>query len=223
MSQYGRYHYSGRGKFANSPYDDEDRPDSLDQVQTKAQQAAAAKLKAEQDSARKLRGDCAVNAMLDTLSFSEHADYDTVVFGKVLKSPNDPSLIGKTNVKVPNYSQHPNILVQAGNWQSTAAGRYQFLNRTWNGLGLPDFTPMNQDIGAIMLMQRRGMITPLQSGDVQTAITNGNAEWASLPGSPYGQGTKPMNSLKNVYEQSLLRCITAMHEILQGQPANNGT
>jgi hypothetical protein len=57
--------------------------------------------------------------------------------GTVLKAPGHPELVGKTNVTVPDFSQHPNILVQAGRWQSTAAGRYQFLNRTWNGLGLP--------------------------------------------------------------------------------------
>jgi len=74
----------------------------------------------------------------------------------------------------------------------------------------------------VMLMQRRGMITPLLNGDVEQAIENGNAEWASLPGSPYGQGTRSMNSLKKVYERSFLNCVQAMHEIHQGLRDNNG-
>ena len=176
-----------------------------------------------QTNARNLLGDCAVHALLDTLSYSEGADYNTVVNGTVISAPNNPGLVGQRNVKVTDFSQHPNILVQVGpGLKSTAAGRYQFLNRTWNGLGLPSFNPFNQDIGAVMLMQRRGMITPLLNGDVQTAITNGNAEWASLPGSPYGQGTRSMNSLKNVYNRSFLNCVLQMHEIHQGQLDNSG-
>ena len=179
-------------------------------------------LSQQQNSARNLLGECSVRAMLDTISFSEHADYNTVVMGTVIRAPGHPELAGKTNVKVPDFSGHPNILVQAGRWASTAAGRYQFLNRTWNSLGLPDFGPFNQDIGAVMLMQRRGMITPLLDGDEQQAIENGNQEWASLPGSPYGQGTRTMNSLRRVYERSFLDCVRAMHEIHQGLGYNNG-
>jgi muramidase (phage lysozyme) len=156
------------------------------------------------------------------LSYSEDANYNTVVKGTVLKAPGHPELVGKTNVTVPNFSGHPNILVQAGRWQSTAAGRYQFLHRTWTALGLPSFSPSNQDIGAVMLMQRRGMITPLLNGDVEQAIENGNTEWASLPGSPYGQGTRSMNSLRKVYDRSFLNCVEAMHEIHQGLRDDNG-
>ena len=176
----------------------------------------------QQTKARNLLGECGVQALLDTLSYSEDANYNTVVKGTVLKAPGHPELVGKTNVTVPNFSGHPNILVQAGRWQSTAAGRYQFLHRTWTALGLPSFSPSNQDIGAVMLMQRRGMITPLLNGDVEQAIENGNAEWASLPGSPYGQGTRSMNSLRKVYDRSFLNCVEAMHEIHQGLRDDNG-
>ena len=150
--------------------------------------------------------------------------YNTVVKGTVVKAPGHPELVGKTNATVPDFSNHPNILVYLPSLgiNSSAAGRYQFLYRTWNGLGLTNFHPFNQDVGAVMLMQRRGMITPLLNGDVEQAIENGNAEWASLPGSPYGQGTRSMNSLKKVYERSFLNCVQAMHEIHQGLHDDNG-
>lgn len=72
-----------------------------------------------------------------------------------------------------------------------------------------------------MLMARRDMIKPLLDGDVEQAIENGNAEWASLPGSPYGQGTKSMTSLKKVYGRSFLNCVKSMYEIHQGVGNDN--
>jgi muramidase (phage lysozyme) len=177
-----------------------------------------------QPDAKNLLGECSVHAYLDTLAYSEGADYNTVVMGIVKRAPGHPELVGKTNVKVPDFSQHPNILVYVPsiNKNSTAAGRYQFLHGTWAGLGLANFSPFSQDVGAVMRMQYRGVITPLLSGDVEQAIENGNDEWASLPGSPYGQGTRSMNSLKKVYERSFLNCVQAMHEIHQGLRDNNG-
>ena len=177
-----------------------------------------------QTNARNLLGYCHVHALLDTLSYSEGADYNTVVLGTVIRAPGHPELVGKTNVKVPDFSQHPNILVYIPSIDknSTAAGRYQFLYRTWTPLGLPNFSPFNQDVGAVMRMQYRGMITPLLNGDIEQAIENGNAEWASLPGSPYGQGTRSMSSLKKVYNQSFLNCVQTMHQIHQGLRDDNG-
>jgi muramidase (phage lysozyme) len=159
------------------------------------------------DSAKGLWLDCRVYAFLDTLAYSEDADYDTVVNGTVIRSGNDPSLVGQRNVSITDFSQHPNILVKVGsNLTSTAAGRYQFLHKTWSGLGLPDFSPINQDIGAIVLMQGRGVINPLLRGNVKTAITKGNGEWASLPGSRYGQRTRKMSELINIYDRALSEC-----------------
>src|SRR6266851_7763325 len=64
-----------------------------------------------QTNARNLLGDCRVHALLDTLAYSEGADYNTVVMGTVIKAPGHPELVGKTNVTVPDFSNHPNILV----------------------------------------------------------------------------------------------------------------
>jgi hypothetical protein len=45
---------------------------------------------------------------------------------------------------------------------STASGAYQFLSRTWDGLvkqyGFTDFSPKNQDLGAVALVAGRGAL-----------------------------------------------------------------
>lgn len=100
-----------------------------------------------------------------------------------------------------DFSRHPNTVVTAGGYTSTAAGAYQFLYRTWSGLGLPDFTPANQDKGAVMLIERRGALQDVEAGRFEQAIQKCNKEWASLPGSPYGQKTMSMEQAKRVYAE----------------------
>ncbi len=91
------------------------------------------------------------------------------------------------------YEVHPNVRVKFGknNW-STAAGRYQILNRTAKSLNMPDFTPASQDNAAIALIKRRGAYNDIIAGEFETAINKCNREWASLPNSPYGQPTETM-------------------------------
>lgn len=158
-----------------------------------------------------------VRALLDTIAFAEgtrgNGDYKRVVYGTVIgpanpNLPYDRSLVGKRNVLVGDLQRHPNLLVQvAPGLRSSAAGRYQFLNTTWSGLGMKDFSPRSQDLAAIKLMQRRGMIAPLLRGDFNGAIHKGAPEWASLPtasgGSYYGQGAKSLSSLRSVYAKAL--------------------
>lgn len=158
-----------------------------------------------------------VRAMLDTIAFAEgtrgNGDYNRVVNGRVIgpydrSQPYDASLVGRRNVQVTDLQDHPNLLVQVNaNLRSTAAGRYQFLSGTWRGLNMPDFSARSQDLAAIKLMQRRGMIEPLLRGDLAEAIHRGAPEWASLPtasgGSYYGQGAKTLSSLRNVYSSAL--------------------
>ncbi|MET0753001.1 MAG: peptidoglycan-binding protein [Pyrinomonadaceae bacterium] len=160
-----------------------------------------------------------VRAMLDVLGYAEGTgnNYGRVVNGTVLgpsnrNAPYDRSFVGRRNVVVTDFSHHPNLAVRWANGQppSSAAGRYQFLYRTWQGLNQPDFSPHSQDIGAIMLMQRRGMIEPLLRGDFTEAIRRGAPEWASLPveggGSYYGgQGARTLSSLREVFNTSFRR------------------
>ncbi|WP_286707992.1 glycoside hydrolase family 104 protein [Psychrobacter sp. UBA2514] len=80
--------------------------------------------------------------------------------------------------------------------KTSAAGRYQFLKSTWDGLakqyGLSDFGPKNQDLGAVALLAQNGALGSILKGDMTTAVRKSGATWASLPTAPasYSQPTK---------------------------------
>lgn len=87
---------------------------------------------------------------------------------------------------------------------STAAGAYQFLERTWDGLvkqyGFADFSPTNQDLGAVALIKGRKALDDVIAGRFEQAVAKCNREWASLPGSPYGQPVVTMARARQEYE-----------------------
>lgn len=95
------------------------------------------------------------------------------------------------------YEDHPRIKITARsgarNITSSAAGAYQILSGTWDGvkskLNLPDFTPESQDMAAVELIRRRGALGDVIAGRFGAAVKKCASEWASLPGSPYGQPT----------------------------------
>ena len=108
-----------------------------------------------------------------------------------------------------DFSRHPNraITKTLGDKQltSTAAGAYQFLGRTWSecqaALSLPDFSPASQDLAAVFLIARRKGLEHAIAGRLEQAIAACANEWASLPGSPYGQPTKTLAQCHAVYKQ----------------------
>lgn len=127
-----------------------------------------------------------VRKMLDLISYTEHTQnngYYTAFGGG----------------RLPSLADHPRYQKQFrqtdGRMNTTsAAGRYQFLRRTWDGLarqyGFRDFSPQNQDLGAVALLIQRGAMPHLLKGDFANAIAKSGAEWASLPTSPHPQPTK---------------------------------
>lgn len=78
--------------------------------------------------------------------------------------------------------------------KTSAAGRYQFLKGTWDGLarqyGLTDFGPRNQDLGAVALLAQNGALPYVLKGDWNNAVAKSGRTWASLPTSPHPQPTK---------------------------------
>jgi len=107
-----------------------------------------------------------------------------------------------------SWADHPRQaqtfkLSKGGTLTSTAAGAYQFLARTWDGLvkryGFEDFTPATQDLAAVALIDGRKALLDLVRGDLDAAVEKCNREWASLPGSPYGQPTKTLAEVRKVY------------------------
>lgn len=107
-----------------------------------------------------------------------------------------------------SFDDHPRKKVTAGKWTSSAAGAYQILQKTWDGLvkanpwTLTDFTPMKQDQAAVILIRRRGAYDDVVAGRYQTAIIKCNKEWASLPLSPYGQPTLKMDRALEIIKQA---------------------
>lgn len=130
-----------------------------------------------------------IKAALDTIAWAEGAGYNTLFGG------------GTFN----DYSRHPNRCIPYRDTCSTAAGRYQFLKGTWDSLGLSDFSPANQDIGAVMLIDRRGALDEVLAGNFQGAVTSSalGKEWASFPYSPYGQTIRTLAGVMNYYNSAL--------------------
>lgn len=98
---------------------------------------------------------------------------------------------------------HPREKVNAGRLTSTAAGAYQFLASTWDALvakyRFPDFSPPNQDLGAVALIYGRGALDDVVAGRLEAALEKCCREWASLPGSPYGQPTMSLEEARDLY------------------------
>jgi muramidase (phage lysozyme) len=138
-----------------------------------------------------------VRAFLDTLAFSEGTrEHYNYIY---------------TYVTFRSYADHPRKKICSGGLCSTAAGRYQFLSKTWDGLAkdlaLTDFTPPSQEKATIELIRRQGAYTAVANSSTYAnfskAITKLNTIWASLPGSPYGQPTHTMARLWTRYKAAL--------------------
>ncbi|CAG4928255.1 glycoside hydrolase family 24 protein [Paraburkholderia saeva] len=101
-----------------------------------------------------------------------------------------------------SYADHPPGTVTASGITSSAAGAYQILAGTWAEIklaySLPDFSPASQDIAAVALIKRRGALADVEAGRFDAAIAKCAKEWASLPGSPYGQPTLTLDRAHQV-------------------------
>jgi muramidase (phage lysozyme) len=102
-----------------------------------------------------------------------------------------------------SFADHPRRKVTAGKWTSTAAGVGQILERTWDGLvrqyGFADFSPKNQDLACVALIKGRKALDDVIAGRFEAAVMKCNKEWASLPGSPYGQPTVTLEQARAEY------------------------
>lgn len=110
-----------------------------------------------------------------------------------------------------DFADHPRLRVtvklkKGGTLTSTAAGAGQFLERTWDGLvkqfGFKDFSPENQELGMVALIQGRGALADVIVGRWREAVAKCNREWASLPGSPYGQPLVTIEEFEREYRKA---------------------
>lgn len=140
-----------------------------------------------------------VLAFLDMLAWSEGTStikasddgYNVLVGGKLFA----------------DYSAHPNVLVNLPRYRikSTAAGRYQFLSRTWAAIvrnyGFRGrFIPEAQDLAAVKLLIECKALPHIQAGRIEQAIAAAAPIWASLPGAGYGQREHALANLLGIYE-----------------------
>lgn len=98
-----------------------------------------------------------------------------------------------------DFSHHPATppITFQGVGNSHAAGAYQFQPGTWASLGLPDFSPANQDKGAIMLLQRRGAYDDIRMGNIASAVGKLGQEWQMFLTTRW-----PVNSVIAHYEEN---------------------
>lgn len=110
-----------------------------------------------------------------------------------------------------SYADHPRLLITRtfnnGNTvTSSAAGRYQFLRRTWDALReqlqLPDFGPDSQDRAALQLIAERGALADVRAGRFGAALTKCRKTWASLPGAGYNQPEHAIDYLADAYARA---------------------
>ena len=128
-----------------------------------------------------------VIAFLDMIAYAEGAGYSTL-FG------ND-TFVG--------FDDHPRKVIRKSGYASSAAGRYQFLQKTWDDvapkIGATSFDPYWQDRAAVYLIKRKGALADVIAGRFADAINKVRKIWASLPGAGYGQPERQFDELLTVY------------------------
>ena len=147
---------------------------------------------------------CAPARAVGVVSSKRKALLDTIAYAEGTKGHGyDGYNILYSYKTIDDCNRHPNRVICSGSYCSSAAGRYQFLNTTWNGLGLPNFRPENQTRGAMKLIDWRKATIPADRAMTATEFANVMSkisyEWASLPPGRYGQPIKTMSQLRSVY------------------------
>ncbi|MES2482968.1 MAG: glycoside hydrolase family 104 protein [Pseudomonadota bacterium] len=110
-----------------------------------------------------------------------------------------------------SFDDHPRVYTPFRNkagqlLRTSAAGRYQFLARTWDSLaarlGLPDFGPDSQDAACMELIRERGALNDVRAGRLAEAVRKCAPIWASLPGAGYSQPERKLSALQVAYASS---------------------
>lgn len=140
-----------------------------------------------------------VKAFLDTIAYAEDTLY------------RDSYRAQYPGITFNSFHDHPRTkhgsMLNGKYIRATAAGRYMFLQKTWDDIapriGAKNFSPINQDRAAIALIERRGVLKDILQGKFEPAVRKLNTTWATFPGAPYGQPTKKMSELKAIFNERL--------------------
>lgn len=137
-----------------------------------------------------------VSRFLDLIAFSEGTS--------AVKGSDDGYNVLYGRDLFEGYADHPRKLITlpigGKRVTSSAAGRYQFLARTWDEVvkhyGFKGrFTPEAQDLAAVKKLTERGALKLIEAGDIEAAIFKCSNEWASFPGNNYGQNPHRLEKL----------------------------
>ncbi|MFA6461711.1 MAG: polysaccharide deacetylase family protein [Candidatus Woesearchaeota archaeon] len=149
-------------------------------------------------------GSTEMRTLLDTIAWAEGANYNTIVGAETFT---DFSTHPKKRVYIPRIKDY-----------STAAGRYQFMDFTYDDLKgknlafVNGFYPKDQDEAALYLINIRNRVS---DNDVLNSISNNNfipiwdklaPTWASIPESStgtshYGQGGRSVSQLDGKFKE----------------------
>lgn len=112
-----------------------------------------------------------------------------------------------------DFSDHPQIKITSGKLTSSAAGAYQVMGYTWTDpkmvrlkkeYGIADFSPLSQDIFCLLLLRYKvksgAAYNLILSGEIEKAVEICSWEWASLPPGRYGQPSKTMPKVKEIFD-----------------------
>lgn len=169
--------------------------EGLEPIEAQQTQEAQEPISTSGDSTAAQDIDPILKAVLDMIAWAEGTStisrsdngYNVLVGGDLFNS----------------YADHPRrrVYIPSIGDSSSAAGRYQFLDTTWDGLRstvkplLDTFEPHNQDRAAIQLLKNRNAYDDALNQNWATMLDKISYEWASLPASDGsfrypGQGLK---------------------------------
>lgn len=140
-----------------------------------------------------------VKAYLDTIAYAEgtyHTKGYSTYFGGGYFS---------------NFEDHPRRIMcymsASKPLCSSAAGRYQILEKTWDrlkkDLALKDFSPKSQDTMAVALIRDMGALKYVLAGKMKHASKLLHKVWASLPDSKYDQRVVSFTELEMFYNKRM--------------------
>ncbi len=150
----------------------------------------------------------AANVSYDQASANTAAFLDMLAYSEGTSGPDGYSTLFGGGL-CDNLDAHPRQYFSFTNslgvtLRTSAAGRYQFLARTWDALQaslqLPDFGPASQDAAALELVRQRGALADVQAGRIVQACAKCAPIWASLPGAGYHQPERKISQLLAAYQ-----------------------
>ncbi len=145
----------------------------------------------------------------DTAAVNEKAFLDMIAFSEGVAPGEDGYRTLFGGALMDSLADHPRKFFsfknkRGENLKTSAAGRYQFLMRTWDALAqklqLPDFGPASQDLAALELIRQRGATNDVRAGRIAQAVAKCAPIWASLPGAGYAQHENKLTSLVAQYQ-----------------------